>query len=92
MDCVYLDMKLLRPLECYSMSLCCFCSIDLQLTLISFESHQTQSTWFHKAKMWVRGAHIAEPVLEPSLRYNMPPESLKFPGALCDITWCPEVG
>nr|BAB31087.1 unnamed protein product [Mus musculus] len=40
---VYLDMKLLK--------LSCFCSIDLQLTLASFESHQTQPTWFHKAKM-----------------------------------------
>lgn len=87
---VYLAMKLLRPLECYSMSLSCFCSMFLQLTLAAFESHQTQPTWFHTAKRWVREAHTAEPVLEPSLR-GISPESLKFPTAFCDVTLCPEV-
>lgn len=61
---VYLDMKLLK--------LSCFCSIDLQLTLASFESHQTQPAWFHKAKMGGREEHIAEPVLEQAFTMAYP--------------------
>lgn len=66
------------------------CSMFLQLTLAAFESHQTQPTWSPTAKRWVREAHTAEPVLEPSLR-GISPESFKFPTAFCDVTWCPEV-